>query len=74
MAAAAVFLSGGVLPAPLLPPLLAEIGRFSPVAALRAVLYQPSAAMLGLSLLWTGLFFGAGLLLYRRRLRKGDGE
>jgi len=74
VAAAAVFLSGGVLPAPLLPPLLAEIGRFSPVAALRAVLYQPSAAMLGLSLLWTGLFFGAGLLLYRRRLRKGDGE
>lgn len=73
-AAVAVFLSGGVLPAPLLPPLVAQIGRFSPVAALRAMLYKPSGPMLGLSLLWTGLLFGAGLLLYRRALRKEDGE
>ena len=71
-AAAALFVSGGVLPMPLLPPLLQTAGAFSPVTALRSLLYAPSGDALAVLALWLLPLSALGMLLYRRRLRKGD--
>ena len=70
-AAAAVFLSGGILPTPLLPDALRRIGSLSPAASLRTLLHQPTLEALLMALLWTAILSALGIWLYSLRLRKG---
>jgi len=69
-----LLLSGGLLPTPLLPEAVQKIGAFSPVSALRGLLYAPSAGDLLLTLIWTLVLLALGTVLYGARLRKGDAE
>ena len=69
-----LFLSGGLLPTPLLPEVLQKLGALSPVSALRGLLYAPSAGDLLNIFLWTLGLLALGTLLYAARLRKEDGE
>lgn len=70
-AAAAVFLSGGILPTPLLPDALRRIGSLSPATSLRTLLHQPTLEALLMALLWTAILSALGIWLYSLRLRKG---
>ena len=74
VSAVMLFLSGGLLPTPLLPEALQKLGALSPVAALRGLLYAPSAGDLLRAGLWTLGLLAAGSLLYGARLRKGAAE
>ena len=74
VSAVMLFLSGGLLPTPLLPEVLQKLGTLSPVAALRGFLYSPSAGHLLRTGLWTLGLLAVGSLLYGARLRKGAAE
>jgi len=69
-----LLLSGGLLPMPLLPEPLQKLGAISPVAALRGLLYAPSAGDLPVVCVWILALLVLGCLLYGVRLRKGDAE
>lgn len=76
-AAVLVFLSGGILPTPLLPEAVRRVGAVSPVGMLRQLLYVPVSRWGGElpgALLWTLGLILLGWLLLRGRLREGGAE
>ena len=67
-----LFLSGGLLPMPLLPEAVQKLEVLSPVSALRGLLYSPSSSDLLCAAAWSLGLTVLGALLYGIRLRKGD--
>lgn len=75
LAAVGVFLSGGLIPTPLLPRWIQGIGAFSPVGILRQMLYLHPEEWEGKILpfsLWTAALLILSLLLLRNRLKEDE--
>lgn len=74
VSAVLLFLSGGLLPMPLLPEAVQNTAFLSPVSALRGLLYAPSGRDLICAASWSLGLPALGALLYGIRLRKGAAE
>ena len=77
LAALSVFLSGGLIPSPLLPRWVQRLGEFSPASVLRQALYlHPDDwdKELALLLFWIAGLAAVSIVLFRMRLKKEDGQ